>query len=323
MRAIERRSYGGPERLEVVTTNAPVAGAGQVVVRQQASSVNPLDWHELRGKPYLVRLARGLRRPREQRMGSDISGVVESVGQGVTGLVPGDEVFGFGRGAWAERVVVSAEGVVRRPASLDALDAGGVGVAGITALQALERAEVGAGQRVLIVGASGGVGTFAVQLAKLLGAHVTAVTSTPNLSLVARLGADDLVDYTTDDVTNGIPRFDVVLDVVGRRSPRELRSVLTPTGTLVRCGEPHGQWIGPLLVFAGAALSSRLTPRRTIALLAERDRADLQRLADWLATTALRVVVDGVHDLDDVAVAVARSESRRARGKILLAIDAA
>lgn len=320
MRAIERQRYGGPEQLRVVEVDDPEPGPDQVVVRQRASSVNPLDWHELRGEPYLVRVARGLRRPREHRLGSDISGVVEAVGSEVIGLAPGDEVLGFGRGAWAERVVVSASGVVRRPAALDPLDAGGVGVAAITALQALEQAGVRRGHRVLVIGASGGVGTFAVQLAKLLGAHVTAVTSTRNLSLVARLGADDVVDYTVDDVVRGVPRFDVVLDAVGERSTGALRRVLTPTGTLVRCGAPSGLWISPLLVFANAALTTRLTRHRVIALLAERDQADLQRIADWLATTALRVVVDRVLPLEQVAAAVEVSESRRARGKIILSI---
>lgn len=320
MKAIAVTTYGGPEVLRLIDTADPVPGPGELVVRQQASSVNPLDWHQLRGTPYLVRLGRGLRRPTTPGLGADISGVIEAIGEGVEGWAVGDEVFGFGRAAWAERVVVSATGVVRRPPGLSALDAGGVGVAAITALQALTRAEVSRGQRVLVHGASGGVGTFAVQLAKLLGAHVTAVTSTRNLALVARIGADDVVDYTVDDVVQGVPRFDVVLDLVGDRSVRELRRVLTPTGTLVRCGNPGGDWIGPLLALAECAIVTRVSRHRVIALLAKRDRDDLQRLADWLGTTALRVVVDEVLPLEQVADAVARSESGRARGKILLSI---
>lgn len=320
MKAISVTAYGGPEVMHVARIDDVMPGPGELVVRQQASSVNPLDWHQLRGTPYLVRLGRGLRRPAQPGLGSDISGVVEAIGDEVEGWAVGDEVFGFGRAAWAERVVVSASGVVRRPAALRAIDAGGVGIAAITALQALTRAGVERGQRILVHGASGGVGTFAVQLGKLLGAHVTAVTSTRNLALVARIGADDVVDYTVDDVVQGVPRFDVVLDLVGDRSVRELRRVLTPTGTLVRCGNPGGDWIGPLLALAECAIVTRVSQHRVIALLAQRDRDDLQRLADWLGTTALRVVVDEVLPLEQVAEAVARSESGRARGKILLSI---
>lgn len=320
MRAIERARYGGPEQVRTIDAEVPHPAPGRVIVRQRASSVNPLDWHDLRGRPYLVRLDRGLRRPKRARLGSDIAGTVVAVGEGVTQWAPGDEVLGFGRGAWAERVEVAADGIVRRPETLDPLDAGGVGVAAITALQALQRSGVERGQRVLVIGASGGVGTFAVQIAKLLGAHVTAVTSTRNLALVARIGADDVVDYTVDDVVQGVPRFDVVLDLVGDRSVRELRRVLTPTGTLVRCGNPGGDWIGPLVALAECAIVTRVSRHRVIALLAKRDRDDLQRLADWLGTTALRIVVDEVLPLERVVEAIARSESGRARGKIILAI---
>ncbi|GAA1690773.1 NAD(P)-dependent alcohol dehydrogenase [Microcella alkalica] len=321
MRAFTVRGYGGPEVLRVDDVPDLVPGEGEVVVRQQASSVNPLDWHTMRGTPYIVRVGRGLRRPAKPVLGSDISGVVDAVGPGVTRWSVGDAVLGFAAAAWAERVLVKAEVVVARPAGLDPIDAGGVGVAGITALQALTRAGVERGHRVLINGGSGGVGTFAVQIAKLLGAHVTATTSNRNLALVARIGADDVIDYAVDDVVRGIPRFDAVIDFVGDRGIGELRRVLTPEGALVLCGDPGGLWIRPIATMAGALVTDRLVEHRVIPLLATRDQADLQRLADWLGTTALRVVVDRVVPLADVAEAVAHVESRRARGKVLLAVE--
>jgi len=321
MRAITVREYGGPEVLRVDEVPAPAPGKSEIVVRQQASSVNPLDWHTMRGTPYIVRVGRGLRRPTKPVLGSDISGVVEAIGPGVERWSVGDPVLGFGIAAWADRVVVNAEGVVARPSGLDPVDAGGVGIAGITALQALTRAGVERGQRILVNGASGGVGTFAVQIGKLLGAHVTATTSARNLALVARIGADDVIDYTVDDVVRGVPRFDAVIDLVGDRGIGELRRVLTPEGALVRCGDRGGLWVAPLAAMAGAVITDRLAKHRIIPLLATRDQADLQRLADWLGTTALRVVVDRVLPLADVAEAVAHVESRRARGKVLLAVE--
>ncbi|KRF30851.1 NAD(P)-dependent alcohol dehydrogenase [Yonghaparkia sp. Soil809] len=321
MRAITVREYGGPEVLRVDDAPDVVPRAGEIVVRQQASSVNPLDWHTMRGTPFLVRVGRGLRRPTRPVLGSDISGVVDAVGPGVERWRVGDPVLGFGIAAWAERVVVKADGVVSRPAGLDPVDAGGVGIAGITALQALTRAGAERGQRILVNGASGGVGTFAVQIGKLLGAHVTATTSARNLALVARIGADDVIDYTVDDVVSGLPRFDAVIDLVGDRRIGELRRVLRPEGALVRCGDPGGLWIRPVAAVAGAVITDRLVTHRIIPLLATRDQADLQRLADWLGTTALRVVVDRVVPLSEVAEAVAHVESRRARGKVLLAVD--
>ncbi|KQV24558.1 NAD(P)-dependent alcohol dehydrogenase [Yonghaparkia sp. Root332] len=321
MRAITVREYGGPEVLRVDDAPDVVPRAGEIVVRQQASSVNPLDWHTMRGTPFLVRVGRGLRRPTRPVLGSDISGVVDAVGPGVERWRVGDPVLGFGIAAWAERVVVKADGVVSRPAGLDPVDSGGVGIAGITALQALTRAGAERGQRILVNGASGGVGTFAVQIGKLLGAHVTATTSARNLALVARIGADDVIDYTVDDVVSGLPRFDAVIDLVGDRRIGELRRVLRPEGALVRCGDPGGLWIRPVAAVAGAVITDRLVTHRIIPLLATRDQADLQRLADWLGTTALRVVVDRVVPLSEVAEAVAHVESRRARGKVLLAVD--
>lgn len=334
MKSIVATTYGGPEVLRAVDAPAPAPADGQVLVRVAASSVNPLDWHELRGTPYVVRIMRGLRAPKPsgQAMGSDVAGVVESVGPGVTRVAVGDAVLGFGSGAWSELMVVGEAGLVHLPASLSATDAGGVGVAAITALQGLRRGGLvaplswGPGEvepmrpRVLIIGASGGVGTFAVQIAKLLGAHVTAVTSTRNLELVARLGADDVIDYTSTEVTRGVPRFDLIVELAGTRRLRDLARILTPTGTLVACGAPRGQWLAPLAAPVGLAARSLFSRRTYATFLAKRDTADLQQLADWLETGALRVVVDEVYPVERIAEAVTYAEAGHARGKVIVAL---
>jgi NADPH:quinone reductase-like Zn-dependent oxidoreductase len=334
MKSIVATAYGGPEALRVVDAPPPVAVDGQVLVRVAASSVNPLDWHELRGTPYVVRIMRGLRAPKPsgQAMGSDVAGVVESVGPGVTRFAVGDEVLGFGLGAWSDHMVVSETGLVLKPASVSMTDAGGVGVAAITALQGLRRGGLvapltwGPGEvepmrpRVLIIGASGGVGTFAVQIAKLLGAHVTAVTSTRNLDLVARLGADDVIDYTNTEVTRGLARFDLIVELAGNRRRRDLARILTPTGTLVACGAPDGQWLAPLAAPAGLAIASRFSRRTYTSFLAKRDTDDLQQLADWLGTGALRVVIDELYPIDSIADAVAHAEAGHARGKVIVTL---
>ena len=334
MKSIVATTYGGPEVLRAVDAEPPTVGENQVLVRVAASSINPLDWHELRGTPYVVRMMRGLRAPKSsgQAMGSDVAGVVESVGAGVTRFAVGDEVFGFGSGAWSELMVVGESGLVQKPVSLSMTDAGGVGVAAITALQGLRRGGLvapltwGPGEvepmrpRVLIIGASGGVGTFAVQIAKLLGAHVTAVTSTRNVELVARLGADDVIDYTTTEVTRGIARFDLIFELAGNRRLSELAGILTPTGSLVACGAPKGDWLAPLAAPATLAVASLFSRRTYASFLAKRDTADLQTLADWLASGALRVVVDEVYPADRIDEALAHGEAGHARGKVIVTL---
>ena len=317
MRVVTARRYGGPEVLRLEDAPAPVAGEGQVLVHVRASSVNPVDWHELRGTPYLVRIGRGLARPTTPEMGTDVAGIVEAVGPGVTRWSVGDEVFGMGVGAWAEQMVVREDGLARRPDSVSAADAGAVAVAGLTALQGLRT--VGGlrpGQRVLVNGASGGVGHLAVQIAKLLGGTVTAVTSTPNIGLVTRLGADDVVDYTAEDFATQIPRYDLVLDLVGNRPLGELRRVLTSEGTIVLCGAPPGRWIGPLVPVIRGAIVTRVSQHTVRSFLAHRVEADLQQLGEWLGTTALRVVLESSAPLESIAEAVARSETGRVRGKV-------
>lgn len=334
MRSVIATRYGGPEALRLVDAPAPVPAAGQVLVRVAASSVNPLDWHELRGRPYLVRIGSGLRRPRTPARGSDLAGTIEALGPDVDDLRVGDEVMGFGVGAWSDLAVVSARGLVRRTAGLGVHEAAGAGVAAITALQALRRGGLTGPRtwspgevepmppRILIIGAAGGVGTYAVQLAKLFGAHVTAVTGTRNLVLVERIGADELIDYTTTPLDDGLRRWDLVLELAGARPLRELARLLTPTGALIACGAPRGQWIGPLVSVAALAVRDRFSRRTFASILARRDRDDLGMLAELLGTGALRTVVGEVLPLERIAEAVALSETGRARGKIIVDLAA-
>lgn len=330
MWSIVASEYGGPEVLRTVDAPPPVPAEGQVLVRVAASSVNPLDWHELRGKPYLVRMSRGLRRPKKPALGSDLAGTVEALGPGVSLLNVGDEVFGFGAGAWSEFAAVSERGVVCRPSALSIEEEAGAGVAAITALQALRRGGLTGPRtwapgdvepmppRVLIIGATGGVGSVAVQLTKLFDAHVTAVASTPHLGLANRLGADETIDYTITPLDDDLKRYDLILEFGGARSLRALARLLTPTGTLVACGAPRGQWIGPLSALAKLAIASRFSRRTYASILARRDRDDLQQLADWLGSGALRIVVGEVYPVSRITEAVALSESGHARGKLIL-----
>src|SRR6266566_4518357 len=236
MKALVRHRYGGPGVVRVEEVDQPVLTDDRVLVRVRASSLNKADWHQLRGWPRFLRPVTrdGVRRPKSPLFGTDFAGVVEAVGKDVTDLAPGDEVFGGRNGAFAE--YVSATNVVRKPANVSFEEAATMGIAGLTALQGLrDHGELKGGERLLINGASGGVGTWAVQIAKALGAHVTAVCSTRNVDMVRGLGADEVVDYTKNDFVNGGRRVDVIFDTVGNRSLSDCRSVLTPEGTYVSC----------------------------------------------------------------------------------------
>jgi NADPH:quinone reductase-like Zn-dependent oxidoreductase len=259
MKAIRYDRYGGPEVIELRDVDPPTVGDRDVLVRVRAASVNPLDFHFLRGTPYLLRLMAGLTRPKETGLGADFAGDVEAVGRAVTAFQPGDEVFGRTRGTFAEYVSLPEDGVVlTKPAGLSAEQAAAVPIAGFTALQGLrDKGHLQSGQAVLVNGAAGGVGTFAVQLAKAYGAEVTGVCSTRNVDLVTSLGADRVIDYTTEDFTRSGRRHDIVLDMIGNRSLRELRRVLTPKGVLVGVGAAEmGDWVGPLASMAGTAVAS-------------------------------------------------------------------
>jgi NADPH:quinone reductase-like Zn-dependent oxidoreductase len=320
MRAVSYTCYGGPEVLEVARIGKPAPAANQVLVRVHRAGVNPLDWHFMRGSPYIMRLGSGLGAPNRQRLGVDFAGTIEAVGTGVKRFRPGDGVFGGAFGAFGEYVVLDADGSLAPiPAGVDFDQAAGVSVAAVTALQALrDKGQLLAGQSVLINGASGGVGTFAVQIAKAMGAEVTGVCSTRNVELVRSLGADQVIDYTKEDYTRASRRWDLIVDNVGNRSVLENRDVLTDTGRYVIVGGAGGDWLGPLARPLWATLVNTFVDQDLVMLLAQQSRTDLETLAGMLASGQLRTVIDRHYDLDDVAEAIRHSESGHARGKIII-----
>jgi NADPH:quinone reductase-like Zn-dependent oxidoreductase len=317
LKAIRFPRYGSPDVLRLEDVETPELEADdQVLVRVRAASVNPVDWHRLRGEPWLLRAGEGLLKPKDPWLGADLAGVVEAVGPKVTSVRPGDEVFGMSIRTLAEVARVTDQAVVPKPANVSFEEAGAVGVAALTALQGLRKGATEAGARVLVNGASGGVGTYAVQIAKALGAEVTGVCSTRNVELVRSLGADHVVDYTREDFTRGGERYDVILDAVANRSVRRLRRVLEPRGTIVWVGGAKGRTGGrPLLRLVGA-----VKRRGVVVFIAKRDRDDLLFLSGLLERGELRTVIDRTYPLDETAEAIRRLETGRARGKIVVTI---
>ncbi|MEV4516204.1 NAD(P)-dependent alcohol dehydrogenase [Dactylosporangium sp. NPDC049525] len=326
MKAIVQDRYGPSDVLRFDELDPPVAADGELLVRVHAASVNARDWHVMRGDPYLARMAFGLRAPRVRVRGTDFAGRVEAVGAGVTRFRAGDEVFGEIDAAFAEYVRVPADGVVeRKPANLTFEQAAAMPLAANTALMGLrDAARVGSGQRVLINGASGGVGTFAVQLAKAFGAHVTGVCSTRNLELIRSLGADRVVDYTREDFTrDGATRYDVVFDLVGNRSLADCRRVLTPTGTLVLSGggvSEGGSLLGPIRLIARGRLASRFVRHRVLTLTAVPSRENLATLRELAESGAVVPVIDRTFPLSDAAEAVRYLEMDHARAKVVITV---
>jgi NADPH:quinone reductase-like Zn-dependent oxidoreductase len=321
MQAIVSTEYGSPERLRLEEIDQPALEPDGVLVRMRAASVNPLDWHELRGDPYVGRLLMGLRSPKEARRGVDGAGVVEAVGDQVSEFRPGDEVFGRCRGAFADYVVAPAETLVAKPSRLSFEEAAAIPVAGVTALQALrDRGAVQPGQRVLINGAAGGVGTFAVQIAKTLGAHVTGVCSGRNVELVRSIGANEVVDYAVDDFTRSAQPYDLILDTVGNRSFRHLRRALTPTGTLVVVGGGGGRLFGPITQLVRALVLGRLVRQQVKPLMAAIRKADLLFLKELADDGKLTPVLDRTYPLRETADAVRYLEGGHARGKVVINI---
>ncbi|MGW0827678.1 NAD(P)-dependent alcohol dehydrogenase [Streptomyces sp. NPDC002845] len=322
MKAVVQDRYGSPDVLEVKDVEQPVPGDGEVLVRVRAASVNAADWHLMRGDPYVARLALGLRRPRARIRGRDFAGVVEAVGAQVTGLRPGDEVFGEVDGTFAEYVTVPESGVGRKPASLTFEQAAAVPLAGGTALIGLrDRGEVRPGQRVLINGASGGVGTFAVQIAKALDAEVTAVCSARNADLVTSLGADHIVDYAKEDFTQSGQRYDVVLDLTATRPLLDLRRALTPTGILVLGGGgTPGHLLGPLWLTLRGVLTSPFVRQRVRPLLVAPSAANLAALRELTDSGKITPVVERTYPLAEAPEAIRHLEVEHARSKIVITV---
>jgi NADPH:quinone reductase-like Zn-dependent oxidoreductase len=316
--------YGAPGRVvEVRELEKPEPASDEVLVRIRAASVNIADWYAVTGRPWIARGTTGLRGPKETRIGVDYSGVVEAVGADVTGFMVGDEVFGGRTGACGEYVVANADrAIVTKPATVTFEDAAAVGVAATTALQAIrDQGKLAEGQRVLVHGASGGVGTYAVQIAKALGGGVTAVCGPRGVELARALGADDVVDYSREDVTRGDRRFDLVIDIAGTRSFRQLRRVLAPGATLVIVGGKRANRLfGPLAHVAGCKLGAMFASQKAEFFIAKLNKTDMEALRDLLEAGELRSVVDDVFPFDRVADALEHMGSGHPRGKIVVTV---
>lgn len=323
MKAVVYCDYGSPAVLKLEDVEKPVPDSNQVLVRVRAAAVNPLDWHFMRGTPYVGRIGMGLRKPKVIRLGVDFAGVVESVGRNVTQFKPGDEVFGGRTGAFAEYVTVRASGaIVKKPANLTFEQAAAVPVAAITALQGLrDQGSVQPGQKVLINGASGGVGTFAVQIAKALGAHVTGVCSTRNVEMVRSIGADQVIDYTKEDFTKGTQRYDLIIDNVGNHRLTRLRRVLTPNGRYVMIGGPPGRWIDPLPRALNAMVLSQFVSQDMGFFMSAFNQKDLTFLADLMQAGKVTPVIDRRYKFNEVGAAVRYLEAGHARGKVVITMD--
>jgi len=323
MRAIVRNTYGSPDVLELQEIDKPDVTDDEVLVRVRAASVNPADWYSVTGTPYVARTQMGLRKPKSNRTGVDFAGTVEAVGRNVTQFRPGDEVFGGKDGAFAEYVCVREDrAVVPKPVNVTFEQAAAVPVAALTALQGLrDKAQLQPGQKVLINGASGGVGTFAVQVAKALGAEVTGVCSTRNVDVVRSLGADHVVDYTQEDFTRSDQRYDLMFDVAGSRSWSECRRVLNPQATLVIVGAPKGnRLMGPLSHIVKVRLAALRGSQKAVFFIAKFNKADMLALRDLLEAGNVTPVIDRRYELSEIADALRYLGEGHAQGKVVLTV---
>ena len=323
MKAYMHRCYGSPDVLTLEDVAKPEPGHNELLVRVHAASVNPYDWHDMRGSPYFMRLGSGFGRPKDPRLGADFAGTVEAVGKDVSRFQSGDRVFGGAAGAFGQYVTIAEDrGVALLPAGVAFEQAAAMPIAAISALQALrDKGKLQAGQKVLINGASGGVGTFAVQIAKSYGADVTGVCSTRNVEMVRSIGADHVIDYKTEDYTEGDTRYDLIVDMVGNHSLFANRRVLNPGGTLVMVGGQGGDWLGPLMRPIGAVLLSPFVDETLVMLLARMDGGDLAELAGLMESGDVTSVIDKRYPLAELPEAIRYSETGRARGKIIVNVD--
>lgn len=326
MKAVVYCDYGSPDVLKIENIEKPVPADDELLVKVRAAAINPLEWHYIRGTPYIMRMETGLRKPKVTQLGVDYAGTVEAVGKNVTQFKPGDEVFGGRTGALAEYVTVLEDrAVVLKPPNLTFEQAAAVPIAAITALQGLrDKGKVQPGQKVLINGASGGVGTFAVQIAKSFGANVTGVCSTRNLDMVRSIGADQVIDYTQEDFTKSAERYDVILDLVGNRSLSENRRVLKPEGIYVLIGgggPDDGRWIGPLAGPIKALMLSPFVSQEFVMLLAELNKEDLTILSDLMQAGKVTPVIDRRYTLSEIGDAIRYLEKGHARGKVVINME--
>ena len=322
MKAVAQHRYGSPAVLELTDVPKPEIGKDPILVRIRAASLNSLDWRGMRGEPILfMRPMTGWRRPKQPVRGVDLAGVVEAVGPGVTEFKVGDQVFGTRSASFAEYVTGREMDFAHMPAGLTFEEAAAIPTAGVTALQGMrDHAQVKAGQHVLVYGAGGGVGSFAVQIAKAFGATVTAVTRTEGVELMQSLGADRVIDYTKEDVLREADRYDVVFDVGATRSLADLRRVLRPGGTLVISGGAKGRWIGPILRPLAGVLRGKLLRQRIRVYIANDTKEDFLELKALIEAGQVRPVVDRAYPLAQAAEAIAYLESGKVQGKVVLTI---
>jgi len=324
MRAITNRCYGVPQGVRIEQVAKPVPAEGQMLIKVRASSVNPAEWYGVSGKPYIVRLMGGIGAPKDSRAGYDMAGVVEAVGPGVTRFKVGDEVFGGAWGAYAEYVIGREQGgIIQKPAELGFEDAAAMPIAAITALQGLrDQGHISAGKKVLINGASGGVGTYGVQIAKALGAEVTGVCSTRNLEMVRSLGADHVVDYTKENFTKSKARYDIILDNVGSQDFKDMAKVMAPGGIIVVVGgSKKGPFLGPMKRIALSKLAQPFLDPTIKFYLAKVNKADLELFANWAREGKLRSVIDRRYPLEQTGDALAYLGEGHARGKVVVTVE--
>ncbi len=323
MKAIVQERFGPPEVLRLADIDTPEVGADDVLVRVRAAALNPADWHILRGDPLVARLMGiGLTKPKDPVAGSDAAGVVEAVGTNVRGLQPGEEVLGFVRGAFAEFACAAEDKVVPKPPGLTFEQAAAVPIAATTALRGIrDVGEVKAGQRVLVNGAGGGVGTFAIQIAAAMGAEVTGVCSTGNVELVRSIGAAHVIDYTTEDFTDGRIRYDVILDNVSSLPLKRLRRALTPKGTLVlNGGGSPGHVFGPIAGILKAVVANLFVSQRLRPLPSKQEQEELLDVTRLIAEGKLTPVVDRTYPLTETAEGLSHVEQGHTRGKIVVTV---
>lgn len=320
MKAIVFSNYGSPEVLELQDVEKPTPNDNEVLVKVRATSVNPVEWYAMTGL-FLARLGNGLFKPKETRLGVDFAGIVEATGKNVTSFKPGDEVFGARSGAFAEYVCVQKM-IFPKPANITFEQAGGVAVAAITALQGLrDHGQLQAGQKVLINGASGGVGTFAVQIAKVLGAEVTAVCSTANVERARALGADHVVDYTQEDFTRSGQQFDLLLDIAGSRSWPEIRRVLKPQAHYIIVGAPKGNPVlGPLGFIIRTRLAALGASQKIVFFVASWKREDFLLLKEWFERGQVKPIVEKTYPLEKISEAMRHLGTGHAKGKIIVTL---
>jgi NADPH:quinone reductase-like Zn-dependent oxidoreductase len=329
MKAVVYYNYGSPDVLKFEEIEKPAVGDNQVLIKVRAASVNPLDWHFMRGTPYVVRLIMaGLLKPKDKRLGVDVAGQVEAVGRNVTQFKPGDEVFGACRGAFAEYACTSESALAMKPDNVTFEQAASIQVAALTALQGLrDKGRIQPGQKVLINGAAGGVGTFAVQIAKSFGADVTGVCSTRNAEMVRSIGADRVIDYTKEDFTQqdftkGGQHYDLILDCVGNHSLLACRRVLTPKGIHVGVGGTSGPWmVGPLVRAITGPVLSRFGSQKFVTFMAKSSKEDLAIMRELLATGKVTPVIDRCYRLSEVPEAIRYLEEGHARGKVVITLE--